>query len=649
MLQIVSNPKYKPPEGTDHHGLIEVPSKGTLSFTFCVAKAIEGALGTASNFKLDASTFLEKQARLLRHIAGRRREHLLIAFWRQFSGMSDRQHLVLNAITKDFAVTPSQLLAIYEDEVDHHATITHSLLPCLTDGLFTRYMAASRMQNLSSCVTLYRRVQSLLAFNPEHTTGHYKLDLELSSSRIVAQKLMLLDAWETLIDQQLGRPDTSQRGNRSHFRNERYLNSQVPAASVAEWNLPPSGIFEFDYATSLRPSLDAPTLSKDALNRILLTMGESTCSVADKLAALRQNADQVYLTSMQLRELMGIFKDEHSRCEIFIIFAFRITDIQNRKLIMTRVEDIKTLNATYLRIGHATFFPFVQPEQALFELDLTYHDQRLCLNMFCLFSVKERRENLRDVQYELPDGSMDKLETGVPKTWETLSKVPTVGVVRGRYVCAPEHRKIQMRQEFLENYGFWTFPDLTEDKVYWWYTMSDVPIIIIHLISYIMSTWDIRNPSECYSIVVKDKPFIGLSTFEDAFSKRFGPAADNSPLKELFRYFDDSGDGKVSEQEWSTLNQVWAEVRLSVQEFAQFLERMFKEEVTDAWDFFDSDRSGTVTEDEWSKAVQSLGYFGPLKTIFAFLDPTGRGVLQKQAFVHLANFKKGILAFKTHS
>jgi len=647
MLNVVSTQKYKNPQGTDSWGLWDVPRKGKLSFTLSIAKMLEGQLGTASDWKGDTVSWLQRQSDLLRLSLSRKKEHLLIGFWRQCHGMVDRQQLVLTAISRDFSITYPQLLSICKDEDDHLSSFLLYLLPCLGANLFSRYLALGKTNNLPSCVALFRRSQKLLAFNPESATGHYHLDLENACEHMVAQQMVILDSWETLIDQQVGRADTSQRGNRSHFRNEKHLNVPLQAASVAEWPLPPSGVFEFDYVSSRRPALDAPELSQDTLNSILRTLTYVSCSSQRKLACLRQVADQVFLRAMQLREIMGLFKDDASRADLFVIFCLRLTDSHNRKLVMTRLETPAVVSAMLLRVGHATFFPFIQPEQAFFELDLLYHDQRLCLNMYCVYSFRERPENLRDVQYMRPDGTLEKLELGVPRSWEQLSRVPTTGVVRGRYVCAPESRKFQMRKEFTETYGFWNCRAIGEADVRWWYTMSDVPADVIIFISYIMSQWDVANPSEVYPIIVKNKPFFAFSTFEEAFSKRFCTDGDNTRLKELFRYFDATGDGRVSLKEWCILDHLWNEIRLSVQELAQFLERTFQAQLEDTWIFFDKDGSGTVTDEEWTRAVMSLGYYGPLKMIFAYLDHAERGVLHKQAFAFMKNFRQGILAFST--
>jgi Ca2+-binding EF-hand superfamily protein len=294
----------------------------------------------------------------------------------------------------------------------------------------------------------------------------------------------------------------------------------------------------------------------------------------------------------------------------------------------------------------------MQPEQASFDLDFSYYDHRFAMNVLCMYLAKERRENLRGMSYVRADGTVDKLETGVPKSWETLSKIPTGGTFKARYVCAPENRKFVFRKQQLEAFGYWDCGDLSETEVRWWYTMSDVPVDIIHLITFIHNKWDVPSPSKAFKHIVGDKDACPFSAFENAFAKRFElaePTDTTRRLQDIFRYFDDSGDGKVSINEWMVLDQIWEEVRLSVQEFSQFLERTFNEKVESLWELFDKDKSGDVSKKEWTQAVASLGYFGPANLIYAFLDPTGKGSLGPSSFTQLSGFERSILGVDTRS
>merc|ERR1712039_645723 len=102
------------------------------------------------------------------------------------------------------------------------------------------------------------------------------------------------------------------------------------------------------------------------------------------------------------------------------------------------------------------------------------------------------------------------------------------------------------------------------------------------------------------------------------------------------------------------LMNLWKEMRQSIREFVQFLERTFsrkdkkasncpdEEDALDAaWDFIDDDGSGEISEDEWVAIVQeSLHYFGPCITIFHFLDKDDEGTVSLDEFRALDVFRR---------
>merc|ERR1712176_1639256 len=122
-------------------------------------------------------------------------------------------------------------------------------------------------------------------------------------------------------------------------------------------------------------------------------------------------------------------------------------------------------------------------------------------------------------------------------------------------------------------------------------------------------------------------------------------------ISNVFRYLDPSGEGEVSEGEWGILMNLWKEMRQSIREFVQFLERTFsrkdargnvEEDALDAaWEFIDDDGSGEISEDEWVAIVQeSLHYFGPCVVIFHFLDKDDEGTVSLDEFRALEVFRR---------
>merc|ERR1712107_219190 len=84
-------------------------------------------------------------------------------------------------------------------------------------------------------------------------------------------------------------------------------------------------------------------------------------------------------------------------------------------------------------------------------------------------------------------------------------------------------------------------------------------------------------------------------------------------------------------------------ISLSLQEFVQFLERAISlspDVLEQAWKILDQEPTGVVSDDEWEAVVEErLGYFGPSKRIFGFLDSDGlSGSISFEEFMILQRF-----------
>merc|ERR1719163_987140 len=95
--------------------------------------------------------------------------------------------------------------------------------------------------------------------------------------------------------------------------------------------LPESDVLEFDYVSTKRPNLDSRMLDTETFDSVLISLQSTACSEIDQLAALRNVSNLMFISSLQFRQLMGIYKDIVPRTELFILFFFRIADIYNEK------------------------------------------------------------------------------------------------------------------------------------------------------------------------------------------------------------------------------------------------------------------------------------------------------------------------------
>lgn len=90
-------------------------------------------------------------------------------------------------------------------------------------------------------------------------SGHWRLNLEKATQRIVMNKIIAINAVEAAFSRRKsGRGDTSQEGNWFNFRNGRYMsssksNKEVLIDQTFVDNLPKYGTIAFDYVSTTRP------------------------------------------------------------------------------------------------------------------------------------------------------------------------------------------------------------------------------------------------------------------------------------------------------------------------------------------------------------------------------------------------------------
>lgn len=366
-----------------------------------------------------------------------------------------------------------------------------------------------------------------------------------------------------------------------------------------------------------------------------------------KLQALRQISHHVYVTSLQLRELLGYFQEESARAECFVILFNRICDMHNAKLFRVRFESQDELERLRDRLGHTSSFPFMQPEQAIFKFDMAKRDQQLAANLIIFLATKEKFINLKDYSYINADGVAQEMPTGVPASWQQLSKMPVSGTFCVSYTCAPEDRKYEVRRQLMERYGGWSPP---EDwaEVAWWTGLNELPPNVQKFVDFLASRFSEIN--EAFNVIKggSNNAFT-LRDFEKGIEKlkcrKFQGPGETVRITEVFRYLDPSGEGKVSRLEWTVLEQAWKEVRLSIREFVQFCDRTWPpmqgagSNLEDCWTALDEDGSGTIDESEWRQILDRLGYFGPAMPIFRFLDKGEDGSISMEEFRTLEVFR----------
>lgn len=326
------------------------------------------------------------------------------------------------------------------------------------------------------------------------------------------------------------------------------------------------------------------------------------------------------------------------RADVFVLFFSRIVDMYNSKLFRVRIgrDEIARLHD---RIGYATCFPFYQPENGHFDLDLNYHDQRICLKILVGLNRKEKSGNIYEIEYYEANGTYNPLNLGIPNSWDTSP--PVGGKVSLTYNCAPEYRKFDARKVYAETYGYFNY-DIGPDDVMWWTGLKEVHSDIIDFLEFLIGNFN--SVQEAFTAFDGEggNDQINFKEFKkgilDYNCKKYDGPEQDKRIRNVFLYLDPGKEGAISRKEWDLLNQLWNEFHLSIYEFVQFLVRTFGPDLNESWKRLDDDGGGTISEAEWMQAVENLGFFGPANVIFALLDSSDDGDIERTEFQKLHDY-----------
>lgn len=377
---------------------------------------------------------------------------------------------------------------------------------------------------------------------------------------------------------------------------------------------------------------------------ILVTLQNSDCSDPGQMMALQMASHMIYVKSVQMRGLMGIYCEQRTRLDLFVLFFLRVIDFYNEKVYRVRFEDEKELATLSDRLGWVTVFPFIQPEQATFRLDYSVYDQRLAGNIILNLRNKENPGNARDPEFIHGDGTKDPLTQGIPRGWDAFERMPKAGRFTISYMCAPEDRNCAARRKMYETYGYRAAPADLDTGVMWWAALNAAPEDVVEFLSFIVAKFDSVEASFWFIDGPGGNGVISLREFEEGYGKmdchKFQGPNEHARMEQIFRYLDPSGEGQVSFGEWMVLELLWKEIKLSITEFVQFCERTFGDDLAATWVFFDEDGGGEIDQHEWCEACKQVGYFGPVVPIFGFLDSDDEGTVSLDEFKLLEDFQE---------
>jgi len=618
------------PNKKDSEGIWPVPTSGELQVCFNP--------GLADAVRLEDEEYVEP---ILDHYCKRVRlkPHLLkivqlLSWYDKLCHREQEQLLLLDMLAKDFSLTYSHMRQFCKSRDIASAAICR-LLPCVEGGHSVRYLCTLFAPSASDYRANQRRLIKFMSFTAENPSGYYRLQLDNAPEYAVAERLLLLSRWEASASARQGVADSSKRGDRSHLRNMRHEQRSLRVSHTGEpWQLPECGVFEFDYVSARRPSASALPLSQDAFQELLTALRRTGCSSAEKLAALRGCSQYLYLTCSQLRSLLGCFDNKDARLDAFVMLLFRLVDIHNEKMCRARFSNADLASLLH-RLGHVTYFPFVQVEQMRFELDFSVHDQRLAAHLLMNLHDKEHGE-FRNTSYVRADGSVDTFPHGVPRSWLHLEKIPPGGVAHFQYMASSRALDYGHRQLLLETYGGWK-QKLPADQVRWWRKLGDVPKDV--LIFTLLIKKKFPGVDVAFQALVGDASLRGLNwkTFLEGMLelkwKWFTGPEGKKRLNRVFDYLSAwKKDREVLAQEWAVLDQILEEMELQLQEFQEFVVRIFDGNFETFWAAVDKAGNGKVPVEDWQRQLEQYGYFGDAEDLIALvLDSSSKSVTKEVA------------------
>jgi hypothetical protein len=258
-------------------------------------------------------------------------------------------------------------------------------------------------------------------------------------------------------------------------------------------------------------------------------------------------------------------------------------------------------------------------------------------------AAKEGQENLTDPApaYTDEEGKVDNSPvTG--RGWEKIEAIPKIGTLTVTYTCAAKTRNAKLRTDLLMKYGFWP-EEVVSGEVMLCAGLHEIKEEdVLRLVYALMAKFESLDAaftalSETEGTGVGEpEPAEGerqwQSRIKEMISARLKGPDEAKRLQAVFRHLDPGGDGQISKAQFSVMEPVWAEIRRSIVEFLEFCSRTFGQGFQETWNALDSGRSGFVVAHDWVNALAKVGYFGPHKAVFDFVDEESNGAVGSDVF-----------------
>eukprot|EP00929_Paragymnodinium_shiwhaense_P099930 TRINITY_DN61865_c0_g1_i1.p1 TRINITY_DN61865_c0_g1~~TRINITY_DN61865_c0_g1_i1.p1 ORF type:complete len:1521 (-),score=283.51 TRINITY_DN61865_c0_g1_i1:202-4764(-) len=615
----------------DAQGAWHAPHEGILTFTFSLLDAVtslflpaEADLRAAEPL---SSLFLQKYLSRARLRPCFKKVSPLLTLWRTLDPAAPEVPLLLEAFARDFTFTSQHIEQLCRGPAAPVEVLSR-LLPVLNGGPMDRFLVVSQLPSLRLYKKLYDNCYKLLELNVENPTGQYVLDLGTPSEYGIAEVILLIDRWESALARKEGRKDSSQYACWSNIRSC-YHGSTV-ITNLPEFRLPTDNRLKFDYITWRRPPQNPSKwrVSNETWAQIILALaGDQEVTMPLRVKAVCAISDKIYVTMLQIRELLGLFSGNDHCDDLTAILLTRAVDPENSKVLRAKVTSCRgDWNQITQRLGIIASFPFFQPENFRPSLQLEVPEERLAASFFFQMALKERPgmpdQNIADPILKKADGTVFDFPMGIPRSWMiNVKEMPAAGTLTLSYRSSAECRQFGLRQELARSYGGWQ-SDTTEAAVLWWSSLEENPQCIITLMQYLLPQFNYDIWAAFRKIDVNGSGKVTLaylrrSVVENFKWRKFVKAPEL--VVEVFRFLDPDGGGDVSPEEWSVLADCAKEFQLCLLELLQFLERFYEGDFDKAWDSLDADGGGSIDAEEWADAMDAIGYYGPSQILFELL------------------------------
>jgi len=316
----------------------------------------------------------------------------------------------LRLVMQDFYVTTNQIENLVDEldsmpsdhmKVDRKAVLLSAWTRILDSenkfGFMTTQLQADSQKELAKILGFTRFKLNFL--NP---TGHWHLELSNAAHRDVWQTLHTLEGKERSRGKQMGRGDTSQKGNWSNFRNEKF-NNEVYEIIGADVDQMTSGTIEFDYVSTTRPDKDVKVCTESDFLEWLKELGITDAAVDNPGGVMFQMylthaACQYYFTVQQVCHLVCNVLTGKDQADAAVAMFARVVDLENFDQVLKLSEVLPKFRQNIIdRLGWLNVGNPMKPEHS-YELSMKHFDNRSMLKILMHMGSGEKGVHIKDAK-----------------------------------------------------------------------------------------------------------------------------------------------------------------------------------------------------------------------------------------------------------